>query len=790
MNRKYKLLTGIYNIIYISGIVFAIHLLIESYTGVTYTYPIVFILTVTLTGIFEYLQYTDKKVRYAVAAVIVIAAVIVTCIIFYAVYMQGKYMTVPGYRDYDAINLMVDIRNELLTALSVAGVCILYRFLHMLRYVRGIIPFILMALIVLSRILDISVTLEATVIVLYIFIINAGSFGMNRHYIYLTPVIMVFCAVLYLIPTGEKPLSWDGVTSILSSVGERINDTYYDIREYLGFDDDSTDATQTGYSELDQVGFVNHIEGDDTVQLRLDGTFHKANLYIAGAYYNHYDGKKWSKKYSDPEYPEQEVALFEKLNTIYNLVKNENKFANYIWIDNLRVTYRGNKKRTLFTTDNMLYNDAEWNYSYKNGSIVFDEERENEDYYNLWYIDMDSMIDTEKLYNYSRFSPDLIDVGNVVNYVDYAFDYDIMKYIGGERISDIYSLLDARKHYVSMNYGEEFENIPDRIYTLATLITANERNDYAKAKAIEEYLAENYDYSLDIDTDDGEVKGIDEFLFEGKKGSCLHFSTAFAVLARCVGIPSRIATGYCVKTGRNEADGRQYVLAKGSDGHAWPELYFNNVGWCRFEPTTSYYTGAYVEDDPDTMPSDTGSRKKGGGRISGKKSGDDDAKDSNKRNASDKGKNKTPVPSAAPTSDAADNHSRGEGFFAVTGGKILVIAVIVIIVLILVLIVVLIGYFRIKKIRYVRYENIKKCNKMIYNVIKIYSKKTRQKIDVRKHTLNECADIMSEWLDSEEEIFRTIIKEYQSCVFGGGTLKNRTIREVEDLVGRLKKKKR
>jgi len=71
------------------------------------------------------------------------------------------------------------------------------------------------------------------------------------------------------------------------------------------------------------------------------------------------------------------------------------------------------------------------------------------------------------------------------------------------------------------------------------------------------------------------------FLTDDRRGYCQQFAWAMAVLARLVGIPSRIAVGYTA--GSLGADGRWHVLT--SDAHAWPELYFAGQGWLRFEPT-------------------------------------------------------------------------------------------------------------------------------------------------------------------------------------------------------------
>ena len=61
----------------------------------------------------------------------------------------------------------------------------------------------------------------------------------------------------------------------------------------------------------------------------------------------------------------------------------------------------------------------------------------------------------------------------------------------------------------------------------------------------------------------------------------MQFASTMAVMARTLGIPARVAVGFA--PGEKLAKGGYLVGAH--DAHAWPELYFQGVGWVRFEPT-------------------------------------------------------------------------------------------------------------------------------------------------------------------------------------------------------------
>jgi hypothetical protein len=71
-------------------------------------------------------------------------------------------------------------------------------------------------------------------------------------------------------------------------------------------------------------------------------------------------------------------------------------------------------------------------------------------------------------------------------------------------------------------------------------------------------------------------------------GYCEQFAATMAIMARAIGIPARVAVGFT--PGEQQDDGSWIVRAH--DSHAWPELFFNGIGWVRFEPTPSTRTNA------------------------------------------------------------------------------------------------------------------------------------------------------------------------------------------------------
>ena len=108
--------------------------------------------------------------------------------------------------------------------------------------------------------------------------------------------------------------------------------------------------------------------------------------------------------------------------------------------------------------------------------------------------------------------------------------------------------------------------------------------------ALERWLRTEFSYSLDPPiADTANLAAIDAFLVE-RSGYCVHFASTFALMARHMGLPSRVVVGFLPgeKTGTT-ADGTRYRVST-DRLHAWPEVFFGEYGWIPFEPTATLGT--------------------------------------------------------------------------------------------------------------------------------------------------------------------------------------------------------
>lgn len=127
-------------------------------------------------------------------------------------------------------------------------------------------------------------------------------------------------------------------------------------------------------------------------------------------------------------------------------------------------------------------------------------------------------------------------------------------------------------------------SVTERTRALARSITLGAPNRYQAVKRLETYLEEHYRYRLDIPPFPPNVDTVDYFLFQAPRHEayCEHFASALAVMARSLGTPTRLVTGY-LPGQYNPFSG--FYEVRTSDAHSWVEVFFPAAGWVPFDPT-------------------------------------------------------------------------------------------------------------------------------------------------------------------------------------------------------------
>jgi protein-glutamine gamma-glutamyltransferase len=125
------------------------------------------------------------------------------------------------------------------------------------------------------------------------------------------------------------------------------------------------------------------------------------------------------------------------------------------------------------------------------------------------------------------------------------------------------------------------QKMDPQITDLAAKVTASLANSYDKSIAIQNYLRNNYSYSLNppsIEPDDP----VGSFLFKSKQGYCEYFAAAMVLMLRSANVPARIVNGF--QTGTFNRLGGDFIV-RARDAHSWVEVYFPGYGWLPFDPT-------------------------------------------------------------------------------------------------------------------------------------------------------------------------------------------------------------
>lgn len=326
--------------------------------------------------------------------------------------------------------------------------------------------------------------------------------------------------------------------------------------------------------------------------------------YLRGSVCNIFDGKEWSYNI-DHEYEisdlDEHIIGLKWLSE--NYVNEDSKPSNekeikkrYFEEDQVSVIYKNIATKTVFTPINLIaIYDTDGNHSNdifnfnEGGTLNYHAELTKGFSYSFTYL--------KPRYGVEDFDK-LLRMSNYELYQKFDSEYkdDLVK----------------KANYIEQNYMQLPNSITSRTVKLAKDIMNAYENNYDRAKAIEEYLKTNYDYTYStVLPEDGEDI-IDYFLFETKEGFCTYNASTMVVMLRSIGIPARYVKGFVTRgsMGRDELSADNDKKSKidtnmnvvtGWDAHAWVEAYLEGFGWVSFEPTSGFQFNQIQEEKYNTQ---------------------------------------------------------------------------------------------------------------------------------------------------------------------------------------------
>jgi transglutaminase-like putative cysteine protease len=163
--------------------------------------------------------------------------------------------------------------------------------------------------------------------------------------------------------------------------------------------------------------------------------------------------------------------------------------------------------------------------------------------------------------------------------------------------------------------GDRYLDLPDdfselvEAEALKIVADAGAESPFEKALALQNYFRSDlFRYSLDVSKGHSSSQ-IEDFLFVVHAGYCEQFAGSYAAMARSLGLPARVAVGFT--PGEFDPEINAYRVT-GKNAHAWPEVWLEDIGWLRFEPTPGRgaprdetYTGQ-PEDQEGQTPASNG----------------------------------------------------------------------------------------------------------------------------------------------------------------------------------------
>ena len=138
------------------------------------------------------------------------------------------------------------------------------------------------------------------------------------------------------------------------------------------------------------------------------------------------------------------------------------------------------------------------------------------------------------------------------------------------------------------------------VTVLAAQVTTNLETNYEKALALEQYFRFSGDFTYAIDVpSEYTTTSVDDWLTDTsnpfvRTGYCEQFATSMALMARTLGIPSRVVLGFTPGEPINDTT----VVVLNKNAHSWVEIWVPELGWMSFDPTPrAGYAASTANDD-------------------------------------------------------------------------------------------------------------------------------------------------------------------------------------------------
>jgi transglutaminase-like putative cysteine protease len=407
--------------------------------------------------------------------------------------------------------------------------------------------------------------------------------------------MLIAAIITAILPSKQEPIQWEIVRGIIRSVQNIAENLSEQFTLIFGGNTHEFGLNIAGYSDSGRLG--SGITDSEREALKITNfTYSGSNIYLTGTAMDNYTGAGWTRENNLDEFGAPEFRL-DKIELLLALLDNgilaldEEARDEIFMTREIGLTYidPGTRTRTLFYPLKNFDIITPLEKNTFGASMFFNRPMSAGTEYRLKYIDL----------NYQNQS--LVNLLNNSVYQRPDYTSNELAIITRELIPDVFfgtipddytAMLAKRRTRIHDVYTVLPSSVPERVYDLSREITENHVGNYAKMRAIEQYLSQNFRYTKTPQ----KVTGgdfTDTFLFSLQEGFCTYFATVAAVMGRTVGIPTRYVQGYSIDVPRIERFANYNI--KGNSAHAWVEAYIDGFGWVPFEPSPGFSTTRYGE---------------------------------------------------------------------------------------------------------------------------------------------------------------------------------------------------
>lgn len=387
------------------------------------------------------------------------------------------------------------------------------------------------------------------------------------------PFILTFALIILCLPKHDKPYKWTFVKSAITFCVQETRNAFQRVTTIVDTLSEGADIQRSGYSNKGLLG-TGFLQSKEVVMQLERKRGDMESLYLSGKYFSDFKDMEWTAKKEKKDLralsiiPSNEEEEFNYALDRYGI---ESSYT-YFYYGKCQVTFNKIYTKTIFhplmTTRISNKEDKTFRYKERYNQLSY---RRNHGYGTKYIFDCKEVDLTDDF---------------VIKMIREECNYQYTNKSRFERT------LRNRADVIRSVYGTKPDLSPEVKDYIEQVVSPYD-NDYDKLKAIEEMLS-TYHYTTNPVEFDRE-HFMDDFLLDKKEGYCTYFATAFTLISRYLGLPARYVQGYVVTFDGKTAD----VLKE--NAHAWPEVYFEGVGWVPFEPTPTFYNDRYVSHSKITQ---------------------------------------------------------------------------------------------------------------------------------------------------------------------------------------------